>query len=111
MSYFGDKSIVVHLSNKTRIACANFKQLSPGDVTTTASSLATSYGTALPSGSASQGHNATASATPTNSTGAPIQPTASPTASSTSTPPGTGAAGKVAVSGAALFAFAAAMML
>ncbi|KAF2447783.1 Cu,Zn superoxide dismutase-like protein [Karstenula rhodostoma CBS 690.94] len=110
-SYFGDKSIVVHLSNKTRIACANFKQLSPGNASTTASSFGTSYGTALPSGSASQGHNATASATPTGSTGAPIQPTASPTANPTNTPPGVGAAGKVAVSGAALFAFAAAMML
>ncbi|KAJ4354396.1 Cell surface superoxide dismutase [Cu-Zn] 4 [Didymosphaeria variabile] len=109
-SFFGDKSIVVHLANKTRIACANFKELSPGAVNTTVTSVGTSYGTALPSGSASQGHNATTSATATggSSTGAPIQPTASQTSSPTNTP---GAAGKVAVSGAAIFAFAAALML
>ncbi|KAL1599769.1 hypothetical protein SLS60_007573 [Paraconiothyrium brasiliense] len=112
-SFFGDKSIVVHLSNKTRIACANFKELSPGAVTTTVTSVGTSYGTALPSGSASHGHNATTSATATggdSSTGSPIQPTASPTSNPTNTP-APGAAGKVAISGAAIFAFAAAMIL
>ncbi|KAJ4296609.1 Cell surface superoxide dismutase [Cu-Zn] 4 [Kalmusia sp. IMI 367209] len=108
VSFFGDKSIVVHLSNKTRIGCANFKQLSPGAVTTTASA-GTSYGTALPSASAPHGgHNSSTSASPTDgtsTTGAPIQPTVSQTA-----PPGSGAQ-KVVASGAALLAFAAVMML
>ncbi|KAF1975090.1 Cu,Zn superoxide dismutase-like protein [Bimuria novae-zelandiae CBS 107.79] len=108
-SYFGDKSIVVHLSNKTRIACANFKQLSPGNASTTASA-GSSYGTALPTGGSHGGHNSTASATATSTTGAPIAPTASPTASPAQPPPGSGAA-KVAVSGAALFAFVAALMI
>lgn len=125
-AFFGDKSIVVHLSNKTRIACANFKELSPGDTSTTASaatsygtsyptsygtSVGTSYGTALPSSSAG-GHNSSTSASPTKgeSTGAPIQPTASPTASPSSPVAGAGA-GKVVASGAALFGFVAVLML
>lgn len=112
-SFFGDKSIVVHLSNKTRIACANFHQLSPGNGTTpsptTLSSASASSGTALPSGVPNGGHNAT-SATPTggDSTGAPIPPTVSPTVSPTDVP--AGGAAKVTTGGAALFALAALVM-
>ncbi|KAF2264585.1 Cu,Zn superoxide dismutase-like protein, partial [Lojkania enalia] len=29
-AYFGNLSVVIHLANKTRVACANFKQISPG---------------------------------------------------------------------------------
>ena len=109
-SFFGDKSIVVHLSNKTRIACANFHQLSPGNGTTTSSASA-SYGTALPSGIPDGGHNATSSASPTggDSTGAPIPPTASPTLLPTDLP--AGGAARVATGGAALFALAVLVVL
>jgi hypothetical protein len=114
-SYFGNLSVVVHLSNKTRIACANFTQLSSGEdssypVSSIILSTRVSSGYAQPTES---GHyNTTIIATPTGtaspSTGVPI----SPSSASPSAPEFTDAAPKL-VSGAAsvVVAIAAALML
>lgn len=113
-SYFGGLSVVVHLSNKTRIACANFTQVSSGEESSysTSSVLSTgaSSGYAQPTGS---GHyNSSVPAVPTSTslptTGVPI----SPSSASPSLPVFTDAAPKL-VSGAAgaFVAVAAALML
>ncbi|KAF1364773.1 cytosolic Cu/Zn superoxide dismutase [Lizonia empirigonia] len=102
-SYFGNLSLVVHLSNKTRIACANFTQL-------------IIFGTGVSSGCAQpteSGHyNSSIPATPTATssptTGVPI----SPTSALPSAPESSGVAPKL-VSGAAgaIVAVAAALLL
>lgn len=110
-SFFGDKSIVVHLSNKTRIGCANFKLQSEQPVTVSG------YATASPTPSKSAckakpsasmpggGSNGTAPAPPT---GAPVPPTATPSGPIESE----GGASTLMVSGGAAFlALAAAMFL
>ncbi|KAH6615184.1 superoxide dismutase [Boeremia exigua] len=119
-SYFGNLSVVVHLSNKTRIACANFTQLSPGEPAeypTSSINLSTgiSSGYAIPTGSggnSSVGYNSTTPSTPsgtaTPTTAIPI----SPSAASSSAPAFTDAAPKL-VSGAAgaIVAVAAVLLL
>lgn len=113
-AYFGNLSVVVHLSNKTRIACANFTQLSAGElpgypVSSINLSTGVSSGYALPTGSG--GYNssapATASSTATPTTAVPISPSS---ASSSAIVEFTAAANKFA-SGAAGAVAAAAVAL
>ncbi|KAF2794907.1 Cu,Zn superoxide dismutase-like protein [Melanomma pulvis-pyrius CBS 109.77] len=106
LSYLGNLSIVVHLSNKTRISCANFSVIAAGVSSSSSApvSVGTSSGYALPTG----GHNGTASATATGTngpTGTPISPT-----SSTTSLPSSGAQ-KLAAGAGALAAGVAALML
>lgn len=111
-SYFGNLSLVVHLSNKTRIACANFTQLSAGEepsypVSSIILSTAVSSGYAVPTESGHYNSSVpTGASSPT--TGVPI----APSSTSSSTPEFTGAASKL-VSGAAgaIVAAAAALLL
>lgn len=84
-AFFGNLSFVLHLSNKTRIGCANFA----------------APGAAAPSGYPAG--NATATIKPTG--GAPIMPTTAAPAQFT------GAAVKLASGTGALLAAAAALML
>jgi hypothetical protein len=54
-AYFGNRSIVVHYANKTRITCANFTTISTGyetPITPPGYASATATGTGLPSNSA-----------------------------------------------------------
>jgi hypothetical protein len=109
-SYFGHLSVVFHLSNKTRISCANFTLNSPGaGVTYTPSS-----GYALPTGTGTGGSNHTAivtSTATTNGTGSsPTGPVIAPTSSPTP-PPQNNAAQKLAAGAGALVLAAAALVL
>lgn len=103
-SYLGNLSIVVHLSNKTRIGCANFSAIASGVPTTSAPvSVGTSSGYALPTG-----HNGTHSPSSTagsSPTGTPISPT------SAISPLPTSGAQKLVAGAGALVAGAAALML
>jgi hypothetical protein len=97
-SYFGKLSFVLHLSNKTRIGCANFTMQG-------ADTAAPSYGASLPSASATGPYNSTMTVKPTG--GVPVTPTsASPKPSQF-----TGAAVKVAGGAGAMLAAAAAFVL
>ncbi|KKY38299.1 putative superoxide dismutase [Diaporthe ampelina] len=77
-AFFGNRSIVVHFGNKTRITCANFERVDAGNTceTGTPSSTASSTGTAAPTSQPTGG------ATPT--TGSPIGSNATATGSSPS---------------------------
>lgn len=99
-AFFGDLSFVVHLSNKTRIGCANFTQLTPGVVSPTVS-----IGS-IPKPSEAPIYNTTAVITaPT--TGLPIRPTtAAPPAQVT-----TNAAAQIVGGTGAMLALAAALVL
>jgi hypothetical protein len=86
-AYFGNLSFVLHLANKSRIACANFGPA----------------GAPVPSYSPG---NSTISATPT--AGMPVVPTST---SSSTLPPFTGAAVKIVGGTGAMLAAAAALLL
>jgi hypothetical protein len=87
-AYFGNLAVVVHLSNKTRIACANFTAIAPGvsslpGVPTASSGhhlptgtgiLNNSYTVPAPSGTGT-GSPSTTAGQPTFSSAAPTQPT------------------------------------
>lgn len=78
-AFFGNRSIVVHFGNKTRITCANFERVEAGNTCSgsgTPSSTTSSTGTAAPTGQPTGG------ATPT--TGSPIGSNATTTGSSPS---------------------------
>ncbi|KAF2034927.1 Cu,Zn superoxide dismutase-like protein, partial [Setomelanomma holmii] len=97
-AFFGDLSFVLHLSNKTRIGCANFKVQGGFAVP--------SGGSSLPAPSAIGPYNTTVTVKPTG--GYPV----APTSTSLSKPPQfTGAAAKVAGGAGAVLVAAAAMML
>jgi hypothetical protein len=97
-AYFGKLSFVLHLSNKTRIGCANFAMQG-------ADTAVPSYGASLPHPSATGHYNATMTVKPTG--GAPVTPTsASPKPSQF-----TGAAVKVAGGAGAMLAAVAAFVL
>jgi hypothetical protein len=95
-AYFGNLAFVLHLSNKTRIGCANFSMQGAGYAVPSA-------GSSIPYPSATGLYNATSTIKPTG--GAPITPTASKPAQFT------GAAAKVAGGAGALLAAAVAMVL
>ncbi|KAF3000132.1 hypothetical protein E8E13_004807 [Curvularia kusanoi] len=109
-AYFGNLSVVIHLSDKTRIACANFTQISAGDHPVAPSGV--SSGCALPTASGGYS-NSTASSKPTGSasptTGVPV----SPSSTSSSAPPEFTAAAPKLITGAAtaVVAIAAALLL
>lgn len=106
VSFFGNLSFVVHLSNKTRIGCANFVKVE-GDSYSAAPVPSASSGYA-PYPSASAHHNTTVVPSAASSTtGAPIAPSSTSPAS----PEFTGAASKIAGGSAALLAAFAALML
>lgn len=97
-SYFGKLSFVLHLSNKTRIGCANFTMQGAG-------TAIPSSGASMPIAPSTGGYNATSTAMPTS--GVPVTPTsASPKPSQF-----TGAAVKVAGGAGAMLAAAAAFVL
>lgn len=111
-AFFGDKSIVFHYSNKTRISCANFTLVKEG--------------TPVPSGGASSGYpiptgingNSSMYPGPTGTGGsngptiAPTAPTFNPSEPSASAPPEpTSGASKVMVAGAGVLAGAFALIL
>lgn len=108
VAYFGNLSVVVHLSNKTRISCANFTQLSAGDgsgypASSINLSTGVSSGYALPTGSGS--YNSSMTATPT--TGVPISPSSASSSApvqftAAATKFASGAAGAVVAAAAAL---------
>jgi hypothetical protein len=114
-SYFGDLSVVVHLSNKTRISCANFTRVEapeqpeqpyepyePYEPYPSATPAPSSVSTGVPYPTAGGQHNTTTF--PTGTAPIPVSP------SSTSSPPAefTGAASKLGGSAlAAVFALAA----
>lgn len=104
-SYFGNLSFVVHLSNKTRIGCANFTDMSPGSGYPIAS--ISSGGIPKPSEMPHYNTSASPSATATGS-GSPVPPA---TASSTAPEQFTNAAVSVVGGSAALLAAAVAMVL
>jgi hypothetical protein len=96
-AFFGKLSFVLHLSNKTRIGCANFALQGAAPVP--------SSGASLPAPSATGHYNGTVTVKPTG--GAPITPTpATPKPSQY-----TGAAVKVAGGVGAMLAAAAALVL
>lgn len=95
-SFFGNLSFVLHLSNKTRIGCANFVKV--GGATP-------SSGVLLPSASAS------ASGPSYNTTTKPTGTPSAPTPTSSKAPQFTGAAAKVAGGAGAFLVAAAALML
>jgi hypothetical protein len=97
-SYFGKLSFVLHLSNKTRIGCANFTMQG-------AEAAVPSYGASMPAASSTGKYNSTATVTPTG--GVPVTPT-SPSAKPSQF---TGAAVKVAGGAGAMLAAAAAFIL
>lgn len=81
-SYFGNLSFVVHLSNKTRIGCANFTNLQPGSAYPSAIiSGSSAHPSANISGSAHPSANISGSAYPAASTtsGSNTKPTEKPT--------------------------------
>ncbi|OAL50727.1 Cu,Zn superoxide dismutase-like protein [Pyrenochaeta sp. DS3sAY3a] len=99
-AFFGNLSFVVHLSNKTRIGCANFTLLSPSEVPTPYPSS----GTGLPKPTSAPHYNTTA--VPTSApTGAPVLPTPSAPAEFP------GAAARFVAGPAALIAVVAALVL
>lgn len=115
-AYFGNLSVVVHLSNKTRIACANFTQLSAGEessypVSSVILSTGVSSGYALPTGSG--GYNSSAPATPTGTASPTTAVPISPSSASSSAPVEFTAAATKFASGAAgaVVAAAAALLL
>lgn len=99
-SFFGNLSFVVHLSNKTRIGCANFSQLAPGEGVKPYPSSA-----ALPLSTAAPVYNTTAPSTATATGGYSATPSSSIPAQFT------GAAAKMVAGPAALIAVMAAMVL
>jgi hypothetical protein len=113
-AYFGNLSVVVHLSNKTRIACANFTQLSAGDesgypVSSIPLSTGVSSDSALPTGSG--GYNSSVPATPTGTASPTTAVPISPSSASSSAPAQFTDAAPKLVSGAAGAVFAAAAVL
>ena len=100
-AFFGNLSFVVHLSNKTRIGCANFTQLAPGGPTKPSPSSG-----GIPKPSEAPRYNTTI-ATPIPTGGAPVVPSASPSGPAEFP----GAAAKVVAGPAALFALVAALLL
>jgi hypothetical protein len=116
-SYFGNLSVVVHLSNKTRIACANFTQISAGEesgypVSSINLSTGVSSGYALPTGSG--GYNSSVSVATSTSTASPTTAVPiSPSSASSSAPAEFTAAANRFASGAAgaVVAAAAALLL
>ncbi len=110
-AYIGNLSVVVHLSNKTRIACANFTQVSPGEGSSnTASSInlstGVSSGYAKPTGSGVYNTTSVATATVTvrPTTGVPVSPSSTSTAFAGAAPMLiSGAAGAVVAAAAALW--------
>ncbi|CAO2650448.1 Nn.00g017400.m01.CDS01 [Neocucurbitaria sp. VM-36] len=100
-AFFGNLSFVVHLSNKTRIGCANFTQLAPGVPTKPYPSSG-----GIPKPSEAPRYNTTI-ATPAPTGGAPVVPSASPSGPAEFP----GAATKVVAGPAALFALVAALLL
>lgn len=101
VAYFGNLSVVVHLSDKKRIACANFTLAAAMDPIRTISS-----GFALPT---SSGVSNTTVPSPTG--GVPISPSSSSSSSPTSLPESNGAAGKFVSGTVAIFAVAVALVL
>ncbi|KAF3028721.1 hypothetical protein E8E11_000055 [Didymella keratinophila] len=113
-AYFGNLSVVVHLSNKTRIACANFTQISAGEsgypVSSINLSTGVSSGYAMPTGSG--GYNssipvATPTGTATPTTAVPISPSSASSSApvqftAAATRFASGAAGAIAAAAAAL---------
>ncbi|KAI8936289.1 hypothetical protein NX059_006710 [Plenodomus lindquistii] len=75
-SYFGNLSFVVHLSNKTRIGCANFTNQSPG---TSYPNATASSGASLPKPSETGHYNSSGSPS-ASATGSPVTPTSSTSA-------------------------------
>jgi hypothetical protein len=111
-SFFGHLSFVVHLSNKTRIGCANFSIIGGASGATSSGyaalpSTTASSGFAHPSGS-SVYNSTTVVATSTATIGQPIAPSS---ASASAPPQFTNAAAKVAGSAGVLLAAAAALVL
>ncbi|KAL1870498.1 hypothetical protein Daus18300_005186 [Diaporthe australafricana] len=82
-AFFGNRSIVVHFGNKTRITCANFTAVSAGSTCsgTSSSTAASSTGTAgattspttTPTGSSPIGSNATATGSSPSATSSFVQ--------------------------------------
>ena len=106
-SFFANLSFVVHLSNKTRIGCANFTMLAPGG-SYTPSPASTASSSSIPYPSESARYNTSVIPSASATTGAPIPPTsASPSAPAQFS----GAASKIVGGSAALLAAAAAMVL
>ncbi|KAJ8114516.1 hypothetical protein OPT61_g3623 [Boeremia exigua] len=117
-AYFGNLSVVVHLSNKTRIACANFTQLSAGDdesddYPTSSINLSTgvSSGYSMPTGNG--GYNSTAPSTPSGTASPTTAIPISPSSATTSAPAEFTDAAPKLVSGAAgaVVAVAAVLLL
>ncbi|KAF1994607.1 Cu,Zn superoxide dismutase-like protein [Amniculicola lignicola CBS 123094] len=92
-AFFGNLSFVVHLSNKTRIGCANFQFLGGG-----ISSVASS-GYAAPTG-AHHGGNSTISSPTLTGTGSPYGNGGTPTSSSTNNPQNSDSAASQVILGA-----------
>ncbi|KAI4609054.1 uncharacterized protein J4E87_005172 [Alternaria ethzedia] len=125
-AFFGALSFVVHLSNKTRIGCANFTMVSAGEgegypaassSAAMSSAPAMSSGYAMPPTTASSGfampsgspaYNATSTGMMSPTTGMPIPPSS---ASASAPAEFSGAAVKVAGGAGALLAAAAALVL
>ncbi|KAF2691000.1 Cu,Zn superoxide dismutase-like protein [Lentithecium fluviatile CBS 122367] len=112
-SYFGKLSVVFHLSNKTRISCANFTLNAPGAGVTPLPSS----GYALPTGTGTGtgghgGHNSTVTSTATaTGTGSTTGTVMVPTASPSQAPPESSNAAQKLVAGAGALAFAAAALV
>lgn len=90
-AYFGNRSLVVHFANKTRITCANFTTISTGYETPV---VPGGLSTAAPSGSGVPSSSANATSFAASSHIA-TTPTLAPSAASSGAPPsstGTGAA-------------------
>jgi hypothetical protein len=69
-AYIGDKSLVVHFPNKTRIGCANFSMQCAGqNSTASASPTAGATGKGLYNSSLPNGGNSSSGATPTSPKG------------------------------------------
>lgn len=102
-AFFGNLAFVFHLSNKTRIGCANFTLEVPSE----SAKPYPSSSAALPKPTDAPIYNTTSASTPGPTAGVPVTPSSSPS------PPAEfpGAAAKVVVGPAALLALVAALVL
>jgi hypothetical protein len=100
-AFFGNRSIVIHYPNKTRITCANFEKVEGGDSGTTTTSSST---VVLPTFT-----SANVTVAPTG--GSPIPPTTPPAPTTTAPVIGAAAGLKVGIAGAVAFGAAMVFML
>ncbi|KAK1834748.1 superoxide dismutase [Podospora conica] len=101
-SFFGNRSIVFHYANKTRVSCANFVKVADGELKLQPTHGSCDGGAAAPSGTAPTSNTTLTGPKPTGSTGSTSPPTVTTAA---------GASLKAGAAGVVAFAAAIAFLL